>query len=206
MHTSPTGSHGRRRRLRYQRSLTTPTGEPDRINGTTRLIDETDPLYLYKGIPILTAYERMKKNTFYLLTGIIALVEVVLLWFAIELAQPLLIQVAFLAGIIVFYLIRKRVHEPIQDERTSMITQKAAVSTLAVFWIVFFIISIGSVVIGFNQPLGIRPPPHPFPREAPHFGLFGLMQLFLLALIIILYVGFRVYYARQYGEWEQDEE
>jgi len=148
----------------------------------------------------------MKKNTFYLLSGILALIEVAILWLAIERAQPLLIQIAFLVGVVIFYFVRKTVHEPIQDERTNMITQKAAVATLTVFWVVFFVISIGSVVIGFNQPLGIRPPPPPFPTNTPHFGIFGLMQLFLLSLIIILYVAFRVYYARQYGEWEQDEE
>lgn len=148
----------------------------------------------------------MKKNTFYLITGVLALIEVGILWLAIERSQPLLIQIAFLAGVVIFYLARRKVHEPIQDERTNTITQKAAVATLTVFWIIFFVISIGSVVIGFSQPLGIRPPPPPFPTDAPHFGIFGMAQLFLLCLIILLYVGFRMYFAQQYGEWEQDEE
>ena len=37
-------------------------------------------------------------------------------------------------------------------------------------------------------------------------GYFGYMQLAFLFLMFFLYVGFRVYYARKYGEWETDEE
>jgi uncharacterized membrane protein len=33
-----------------------------------------------------------------------------------------------------------------------------------------------------------------------------MLQLALLCLMVILYVGFRMYYARKYGEWEKDEE
>lgn len=37
-------------------------------------------------------------------------------------------------------------------------------------------------------------------------GYFGYIQLALLFLMFFLYVGFRIYYARKYGEWETDEE
>jgi len=161
----------------------------------------------------------MKRNTFYLFIGILVLLEVGIFWLAIEQAEPLLIQIAIPVGVAAFYLVRSMVEEPIQDERTNMITQKAAVATLTVFWVAFFVMSIGSVVYGFNEPLGIRPPPLPRVFDSsphmpigdaagaiPYFGRFGMVQLFLLALIIILYAVFRLYYARQYGEWEQDEE
>jgi hypothetical protein len=36
--------------------------------------------------------------------------------------------------------------------------------------------------------------------------MMGYFQLGLLCLMIFLYVGFRIYYARKYGEWETDEE
>lgn len=166
----------------------------------------------------------MKRNTFYLFIGILVLLEVGAFWLAVENAEPLLIQIALPVGVAAFFLVRTMVEEPIQDERTNVITQKAAVATLTVFWVVFFVTSIGSVVYGFNEPLGIHPPPLPHvfesksppPMEAasvgdvvvsiPNFGRFGMVQLFLLAFIIILYAVFRLYYARQYGEWEQDEE
>ena len=42
--------------------------------------------------------------------------------------------------------------------------------------------------------------------ELPFIGGFALIQMALLSLMIILYVGFRVYYARKYGDWDTDEE
>ncbi|RPJ53064.1 MAG: DUF2178 domain-containing protein, partial [Methanobacteriota archaeon] len=88
----------------------------------------------------------MKRNTFYLFIGILVLLEVGVFWLAIEQVEPLLIQIAIPVGVAAFYLVRSMVEEPIQDERTNMITQKAAVATLTVFWVAFFVMSIGSVV------------------------------------------------------------
>jgi hypothetical protein len=36
--------------------------------------------------------------------------------------------------------------------------------------------------------------------------MIGFFQLTMLCLMIFLYVGFRIYYARKYGEWDTDEE
>jgi uncharacterized membrane protein len=151
----------------------------------------------------------MKRNTFYLVTGITGMILVGVLWAAILLSMPLLIQVAFLIGVLVVWAAKRSVTETIEDERTSVITQHAAVATLAVFWIIFFLVSIGSVVWGFRRPLGFMPPPPPGAPPAvdgPHFGNIGLLQLGLLGLMIILYGGFRIYYARKFGDWESDEE
>ncbi|MDV2482667.1 DUF2178 domain-containing protein [Methanoculleus sp. Wushi-C6] len=162
----------------------------------------------------------MKRNSFYLLAGIVALIEVGIFWLSVELEKPLLIQVAFVLGILLIYMARKRVEETIEDERTAMITQKAALRTLEVSWVAFFALSLGSAVVAFSRPLGLRPP-HPLDPNATHlvmrltepdvlpfnlFGRFAVGQLVLLCLVIFLYVGFRVYYARKYGEWDRDEE
>ncbi|HOU81491.1 MAG TPA: hypothetical protein PLE57_09560, partial [Methanoregulaceae archaeon] len=48
----------------------------------------------------------------------------------------------------------------------------------------------------------IRPPDDGLIR----LGHFGYLQLALLFVMFFLYVGFRIYYARKYGEWESDEE
>jgi Predicted membrane protein len=104
----------------------------------------------------------MKRNTFYLLAGIVALAEVGIFWLSVELKRPILIQVAFVLGVLLIYLARRRVEERIEDERTAMITQKAALRTLEVFWVVFFVVSLGSAVVAFSRPLGLRPP-HPGP-------------------------------------------
>lgn len=163
----------------------------------------------------------MKRNTFYLLAGIVALAEVGIFWLSVQIERPILIQVAFVLGVLLLYLARRRVEDRIEDERTAMITQKAALRTLEVSWVAFFVVSLGSAVAAFSRPLGLRPP-LPMDPNVTHkviirvtepdvlpfdlFGRFAVGQLILLCLMIFLYVGFRVYYARKYGEWDTDEE
>jgi len=150
----------------------------------------------------------MKRNSFYLLIGITGLVLVGVLYLSILLSRPLLIQAAFLIAVIVLYAIKRTVAATVEDERTNVITQHAAVATLSIFWVAFFLVSLGSVVIEFSTPLGFPfPPPQPLPPNSGlHFGKLGLMQLGLLGLMIVLYGGFRMYYARKFGDWESDEE
>lgn len=148
----------------------------------------------------------MKRNTFYMLVGIVALVEVILFWISIEMSKPLIIQAAIIIGVVLLYLAKRQVTDVIEDERTNMITQKASMRTLEIFWVIFFVVSLGSVVMSFSTPLGLNHPPPPFPQEHPDMGIFGMFQLYLLCLIIFLFVGFRMYYARKYGDWDEDEE
>ncbi len=149
----------------------------------------------------------MKKNTFYLLIGCIAIALLAILWYSVETAKPpLLIEIAFVAGIVLVYLARRRVEDLIEDERSVKITEKAALRTFQVFWVVFFAFSIGAVteilhVPEFPRSIHPERPPEILPPR-----LIGYIQLGLLCLMIFLYVGFRIYYARKYGEWETDEE
>ncbi|HNT07656.1 DUF2178 domain-containing protein, partial [Methanoculleus sp.] len=92
----------------------------------------------------------MKRNTFYLLVGIVALIEVGIFWLSVEAERPILIQVAFVLGVILLYAVRRTVEERMEDERTAMITQKAALRTLEIFWVAFFAISLGSAVVAFS--------------------------------------------------------
>jgi uncharacterized membrane protein len=148
----------------------------------------------------------MKKNTFYLLTGCIALVLLALFWYSVEVHAPLLIEIAFILGIVIIYLARRSVTDLIEDERSAKITEKAAVRTFQVFWVAFCAFSIGAVmqilyVPTFPRERSIIRPPEILPPR-----MMGYIQLGLLCLMIFLYVGFRIYYARKYGEWETDEE
>ncbi|NYT06164.1 MAG: DUF2178 domain-containing protein [Methanomicrobiales archaeon] len=150
----------------------------------------------------------MKRNTFYIIFGLVVLAEVLAFWLSVELLTPLIIQVAFILGVAILYLARRKIEDVIDDERSVLITQKAAMRTLEIFWVVFFTISLGSAAWGLGAPMI---PPHwrPEPPETLNLGFLGrlgVMQMALLGLMILLYVGFRMYYARQYGEWEDDEE
>src|SRR5208337_592970 len=105
----------------------------------------------------------------------------------------------------------RTVTDLIEDERSARITEKAAMRTMQVFWVVFCAFSIGAVmnmlyIPRFTRlPLSERPaemlPPEILPPRT-----IGYIQLGLLCLMIFLYVGFRLYYARKYGDWETDEE
>jgi len=155
----------------------------------------------------------MKKNTFYLLAGCIALILLAIFWYSVEIHNPLFIEIAFIVGIASAYFARKRVTDLIDDERSAKITEQAVLRTFQIFWVGFCALSIGAVMQILYVPQ--------FPREyflnrthensreifeivSPR--MMGYFQLGLLCLMIFLYVGFRMYYARKYGEWETDEE
>ncbi|MBP7119637.1 MAG: DUF2178 domain-containing protein [Methanolinea sp.] len=151
----------------------------------------------------------MKQNTFYFLAGILGLAEVGFFWISVLFRNPAIIVVTFILGILLIYSAKRTISDRREDERSALITQKAGARTLEVFFVLFFAISLGSLVMGFATPLGIPPPPKPFPRvphDEPNLGYFGLLQMLLLCGMVFLYIAFRVYYARKYGEWDEDEE
>jgi uncharacterized membrane protein len=148
----------------------------------------------------------MKKNSFYLLAGCIAVALLGFLWYSVETHRPLLIEISFIFAILIIYLARRRVEDLIEDERSVKITEQAVVRTFQVFWVVFAAFSIGAVMEILHVP---EFPREPHPEHSPVIlppRLMGYIQLGLLCLMIFLYVGFRIYYARKYGEWETDEE
>jgi uncharacterized membrane protein len=155
----------------------------------------------------------MKKNSFYLLVGCVALVLLVIFWYSIEYSVHFLTEIAFVIGVVVLYFARRRVTDLVEDERSAKITEKAALRTLQVFWVLFAVFAIGTVTALFRIPrfpAGFRPPrPEELsanPGDIPSPRLIGYLSLGLLCLMIFLYVGFRLYYARKYGEWVVDEE
>jgi uncharacterized membrane protein len=148
----------------------------------------------------------MKKNTFYLVVGCIALALLAIFWYSIEHHIRFLVEVSFVFAIVIIWLTRKKVTDFIEDERTAKISEQAALMTFQVFWVVFCALSIGAVMQILYVPtfprdhIEVRSPEILGPR------MLGYFQLGLLCLMIFLYVGFRIYYARKYGDWEIDEE
>ena len=106
----------------------------------------------------------MKKNTFYLIFGCIALALLFIFWYSVELHTPLLIEIAFILGIVLVYLAKRKVTDIIDDERDVKITEQATIRTMQVFWVVFCAFSIGAVMEILRIPtfprqsLGSRPP------------------------------------------------
>lgn len=148
----------------------------------------------------------MKKNSFYVLAGCIALLLLAVFWYSVEIHNPILIEIAFVAGIAVIYFSRRTVTDIIEDERSAKITEQATLRTFQVFWVVFCAISIGAVMQMLYVPTFPKNFPTVHPPEILGPRMMGYFQLGLLCLMIFLYVGFRIYYARKYGDWETDEE
>lgn len=148
----------------------------------------------------------MKKNTFYLVVGCIALALLAIFWYSVEVHIRFLVEVAFIVAIGIIYALRKTVTDIIEDERTAKITEQASLRTFQVFWVVFCAISIGAVMQILYVPTFPRQDLPVRPHEIAGPRIMGYFQLGLLCLMIFLYVGFRIYYARKYGEWETDEE
>jgi uncharacterized membrane protein len=157
----------------------------------------------------------MKQNTFYVLTGVVATALVGIFWLSMDWNNPLPIQIAFIAGIIVIYLERRMITGVIEDERSVAISQKAAFKTLEIFWVVFFTFSLSLIVWTSNRFFGLEQMPsiqafreHAPPGGGPEHFWFnpGFIQLGLLCLMIFLYAGFKFYYERKYGGEDADEE
>lgn len=148
----------------------------------------------------------MKKNTFYLIFGCIALTLLAVFWYSVELHTPQLIEISFVVGIVLIYLTKRKVTDIINDERDVKITEQATMRTMQVFWVVFCAFSIGAVMDALRVPTYPRPTPTIRPTDILPPRMMGYIQLGLLCLMIFLYVGFRIYYAKKYGDFETDEE
>ncbi len=148
----------------------------------------------------------MKKNSFYLIVGCIALALLAFFWYSVEYHIRYLVEISFIVAIVIIWYIRKKVTDYIEDERTAKITEQAAMRTFQVFWVILCAFSIGAVMQILYVPTFPRTNVPQRPPELLGPRIMGYFQLGLLCLMIFLYVGFRIYYARKYGDWETDEE
>ena len=126
-------------------------------------------------------------------------------------SRPVYFTIAFVIGVILLYLTYRRVDDFVEDERSARITEKAAMRTLQVFWVCFCAFSILAVmdmldIHRLSRAFWLERMPDTVPTEVMPLRMIGYIQLALLCLMIFLYVGFRIYYARRYGDWETDEE
>ena len=113
--------------------------------------------------------DTMKQNTFYVLAGIVGLIEVGVFWISVEFRMPLLITAVFIAGIVLLYGAHRRITDRQLNERAAFINQKAGMATFMVFWVVFLATSLGSAVMGFGAPRF----PHPLPPPNEELGVMN---------------------------------
>lgn len=119
----------------------------------------------------------MKKNTFYLVVGCIALALLAIFWYSVEVHIRFLVEVAFIIAIVIIYALRRTVTDIIEDERTAKISEQAALRTFQVFWVIFCALSIGAVMQILYVPTFPREDIPVRPHEIAGPRIMGYFQL-----------------------------
>ncbi|MDD1728141.1 MAG: DUF2178 domain-containing protein [Methanospirillum sp.] len=140
----------------------------------------------------------MKQHTYFLLLGLIALIEVCIFIWSVEHLEPWVMMVAVIVGILAAWIIRQLVDEVITDERTHLITEKASLRTLQVLGVILFSYALGGVVISLRGEV--------FGPFSYQVARFSFLLMFIVFLMIIVYVLFLSWYERKYGAGGEDEE
>jgi len=140
----------------------------------------------------------MKQHTYFLLLGLIALIEVGIFIWSVENLEPWVMTAAVIIGVLAAWIIRQLVDEVIADERTHLITEKAALRTLQVLGVILFAYALGGVVISLRGEV--------FGPFSIQVARFSFLLMFIVFLIILVYVLFLSWYERKYGAGGEDEE
>ncbi|MFH0968716.1 MAG: DUF2178 domain-containing protein [Methanobacteriota archaeon] len=140
----------------------------------------------------------MKQHTYFLLLGLIALIEVGIFIWSVGNLEPLVMTAAVIIGVLAAWIIRQLVDEVIADERTHLITEKSALRTLQVLGVILFSYALGGVVISLRGEV--------FGPYSYQVARFSFLLMFIVFLMIIAYVLFLSWYERKYGAGGEDEE
>ncbi|HJJ38974.1 MAG TPA: DUF2178 domain-containing protein [Methanocorpusculum sp.] len=151
----------------------------------------------------------MKKNSYYIVCGVLAVLLVALLYLFIQIRLPLLIIPAILIAVFICFILRRRIPSADLDEREILIDMKTASATLKIGAALIIVANLPIAVFAFSVPPMIMPMPHFQPPEVIPLGILGqiaIFELLLLAAIVLLYAGIYIYYSHKYGGDIADEE
>jgi uncharacterized membrane protein len=140
----------------------------------------------------------MKQHTYFLLLALIALIEVGIFFWSVENLEPMVMTVAVIIGVLAAWILRHLVDEVISDERTHLITEKAALRTLQILGVILFSYALGGVVISLRGEV--------FGPFSYQVARFSFLLMFIVFLMILVYVLFLSWYERKYGAGGEDEE
>ena len=140
----------------------------------------------------------MKQYTYFLLLGVIALLELGIFYWAVENLEPIIMAGAVIIGVLAAWMSRHMVDEIVADERTHLITEKSALRTLQVMGLTLFAYALGGIVISLGgEVFG------PFSYQIARFSFF---LMFIVFFMIIVYILFISWYERKFGAGGEDEE
>ena len=140
--------------------------------------------------------KHLHTNGFLAIIGIVALLEVIVFYFAITVRYPIICAIGLIIGIIIITLARTQIQEIVEDERTELIVGKAATRTLHIVLILISAYALSGVAVILTLPH------HPC---GPIISNFTFSYLLLPCMMILLYTALRYYYAHKYGGFEREE-
>ncbi|MBQ3718184.1 MAG: DUF2178 domain-containing protein [Methanomicrobium sp.] len=143
----------------------------------------------------------MKKNTYYIITSIIVFIVALINYGAICLNRypaMLIVTASVLIAAITLFILRSRIEDPaVTDELISKINEMSATRSLQITWILVFAAVVANLSIVWYMD-------DPVLRSALlHLGMPFLINL---AIMIMVYAIFRIYYTHKYMGLDDDEE
>jgi len=151
----------------------------------------------------------MKKNAFYLLWGIIAVVLIVLFYVFIQIHMPILIIISAAVAICLYFILRRKLTKEYMDERQAQIEMSCSSITMKIAAAAFALVNIALAVYAFGVPHMLMPKgPHAPPEQIPviTLGNIAFIELGLLVALFLVYIAFHFYYEHKFGGDLADEE
>lgn len=151
----------------------------------------------------------MKKNSYYIICGILAVLLVILFYLFIQIRLPLLIIPAVLIAVFLWFISKRSISDAEMNERQVLIDMKTASVTLKAGAALLLIGNLPIIIYAFSVPPMIMRLPHFRPPDVVPLGILGqiaIFELVLLAAVVLLYAGIHIYYTHKYGGDIADEE
>ena len=143
----------------------------------------------------------MKKNTYYIITSFIVFIVALINYGAICLnrySAMLIVTASVLIAATIVYILRRRIDDaPVTDELISKINEMSATRSLQITWILIFAAVVANLNIVWYMD-------DPVLRSA--LLNLGMPFLINLAIMIMIYTIFRIYYTHKYLGLGDDEE
>jgi uncharacterized membrane protein len=149
----------------------------------------------------ITRGDNMKKNNYYIIASLIILIAAIIIYGAVSFWGPsamFLVAALVIITAITVYLLRSRIDDAlVTDELISRINEMAATRSLQITWLLLFasvVANLSLILIVDNDVLRTR-------------MLYLAMPFVInLAVMLLIYAIFRIYYTKMYTGSDDDEE
>ncbi len=126
----------------------------------------------------------MERKTYQTFRMLIVIFVAVLIGSSVIMGNILLAFVTLLLGVLISYFVRKNVYEVTEDERTSLIANKASQMAMLSFLTMTTVLGIGLLTLK---------------NTFPEFTQAGYTMAYSSCLLLIFYGGFYMYYDKKHG-------